>query len=191
MEALNLEKMRAELLSGNNQCLKILFEQFGTYCIRLLQKNTGCSKQDAEDILMDAVINFRQKIITGKIQYLTSAKNYLFTTCYNMALVRFNKEKVKNTRIADVVEALYAPSEPIGDREAMHDIFAAAMSALGEKCREIITLYYFEQLSMKDIAEQLGLGNAEVAKSTKSRCFKKLTEEASRLLKLQNLTNAI
>ncbi len=189
MEELELKKMRAELLAGNNQCLKVVFEKHGTYCVRLLQKNTGCPKADAEDILMDAVLNFRQKIITNKIQYLTNTRNYLFTTCYNMWLVKHAKEKVKHARIHDVVSELYSEHTDTTDPESMRVISTTALASLGEKCQQLITLFYLEELPMKEVADRLGLANAEVAKSTKSRCFKKLMEEATRLLNLQNFSD--
>jgi DNA-directed RNA polymerase specialized sigma24 family protein len=45
---------------------------------------------------------------------------------------------------------------------------------LGDTCRKILTLYYFEKLSMNDIADQLGFANADTAKTKKYKCKKEL-----------------
>jgi DNA-directed RNA polymerase specialized sigma24 family protein len=50
------------------------------------------------------------------------------------------------------------------------------MQALSEKCRKVITMSIAEGQSMAEIAEQLGMASADVAKTTKSRCYKRLIE---------------
>jgi RNA polymerase sigma factor (sigma-70 family) len=191
LEEIDLKSLRDELLRGNNQSLKEVFEKYGSYCIKLLQKNTGCAKEDAEDIFMDAVLIFRRNIVTGRIEYLTSVKSYLFTTASNMWLARFKKEKITRERSGDIFAHLYDSSVSEVEHEILERISSKAMQSLGEKCQMILTLFYLEELSMKDIAQRLGLANAEVSKTMKSRCLKKLIDEASRLLKVEGVGNGV
>ena len=47
---------------------------------------------------------------------------------------------------------------------------------LGEKCRQILSHYYYDKRSMREIAQLMGLANEQVAKNKKSLCLKKLKE---------------
>ena len=53
-----------------------------------------------------------------------------------------------------------------------------SLSKLGEDCRTLIKLFYYENISMQDIAEKMGFRNSRVAITTKSRCWKRLRERA-------------
>jgi DNA-directed RNA polymerase specialized sigma24 family protein len=58
-------------------------------------------------------------------------------------------------------------------------IVRGALEKLGEPCRTLLLLFYWEELSMDEIAGRLGFANAETAKSKKYQCKKEL----QRLLK--------
>jgi RNA polymerase sigma factor (sigma-70 family) len=50
------------------------------------------------------------------------------------------------------------------------DSIRNALNRLGEPCKKLLMLYYWEELSMEEIAEELGFANAETAKSKKYQC---------------------
>jgi DNA-directed RNA polymerase specialized sigma24 family protein len=56
------------------------------------------------------------------------------------------------------------------DTTAVH----AALTAIGDPCRALLLLYYWEEASMEDIARQLGFANAATAKSKKYQCKEQL-----------------
>ncbi|NNE76308.1 MAG: sigma-70 family RNA polymerase sigma factor, partial [Pricia sp.] len=47
---------------------------------------------------------------------------------------------------------------------------------LGEKCRQVLTLFYYRGLNTKEIAEMAGYNNTNVVKAQKSRCLKTLKQ---------------
>jgi DNA-directed RNA polymerase specialized sigma24 family protein len=53
-------------------------------------------------------------------------------------------------------------------------IIVRALHHLGEPCRKLLVLFYWEEYSMDEIASQLGFANAETAKSKKYQCKKAL-----------------
>ena len=57
-----------------------------------------------------------------------------------------------------------------------------AFQQLGEQCRKILLLFYWEERTMEEIASALGFANAETVKSKKYQCKKSL----QRLLQLRN-----
>jgi DNA-directed RNA polymerase specialized sigma24 family protein len=58
-----------------------------------------------------------------------------------------------------------------------HQIVMQMMDTLGEKCRDILHLFYFESLDMASIAKQLNYNNADTVKAKKHQCFKQLQTE--------------
>ena len=52
----------------------------------------------------------------------------------------------------------------------------SALETLGEPCRTLLLLFYWEELSMEDIARRLGFANAATAKSKKYQCKKSLKD---------------
>jgi DNA-directed RNA polymerase specialized sigma24 family protein len=50
----------------------------------------------------------------------------------------------------------------------------AALDRLGEPCRKLLLLYYWEEQSMESIASLMGMANADTVKSRKYQCKKAL-----------------
>jgi RNA polymerase sigma factor (sigma-70 family) len=48
---------------------------------------------------------------------------------------------------------------------------------LGEKCKEVLTLFYYRGLTIEEIAAFLNYNNKDVVKSQKSRCLKSLKDK--------------
>ncbi|MDW3210927.1 MAG: sigma-70 family RNA polymerase sigma factor [Reichenbachiella sp.] len=181
MKTSNLSQLKTELSLGKNTCLKEIFDNYASYCIGSLIKKTGCSEADAEDLLMDSILNFREKIISGQIEYLTNIKAYLFSTCYRMWLAKYHQEKTRSSQSEDIINELYDKHNDSFEKEEKLKIGMEALNRLGKRCQEIIKLFYVHNKSMSDIAEIMNFADGNVAKTTKSRCFKKLLEEVNRL----------
>jgi len=49
-----------------------------------------------------------------------------------------------------------------------------AFKTLGQKCKEILTLFYYRGYDLEDIMNELNYTSKDVVKSQKSRCIKSL-----------------
>ena len=139
----------------------------------------NCPQEEAEDIFVESIINFREKIINNKISYLNSTRNYLYTTCKNMWLVRIQKKAAIQKKSEMVSDYLYDeyeedPFTKIANLEEEEHL---------EQCQDILHYYYVENFSSQDIVEVLGISNKGVLKVMKFRCLKKLTSIATKNLK--------
>lgn len=176
---LDLNELVQHLRRNDNTCLKTIFLEHGNYCTKNLIKRTSCSPEDADDIFVDAIINFRERLLSGKVEYLTNIRGYLYSTCYNMWLVKHRKSKIHDSHAEDI-KRFYQDNNSSTDqnREELHAIAQRAISSLGDKCQYIIKLFYFNKLTMAEIAEEMGFASSGVAKTIKARCYKKLMEKA-------------
>lgn len=180
MNPLDFSKLVDQLKTGDNKLLQSIFKENSFYCIHGLLSKHSCSAEDAEDIYIDAILNLREKIISGKIEFLTDPKNYLYATCQNMFLARLSKQRRVYGAVVEMYQSSYdddpdlEENDPVSEREEMIRLTEYALSGIGSKCRDILKSFYFSRLSMEEIAAKFNMASANVAKVSKSRCFQKL-----------------
>jgi len=181
-----LIQLRKDLINGNNVPLKKIYVDNKKDCQRILMKMQQFKSSAFQDIYTDAVIVFRDNIVSGKIRELTSIKNYLVSTCLNMSRQAYAQQNRKKSKVEEVQAILY----PEGDKfyinkeenNRMIEVCKTALELLTENCQRILLLYYVHNLSMKEIAEEMKLSSSDVSKTMKSRCYKKWITKTKELL---------
>jgi len=109
----------------------------------------------AEEIVSDAFFT-ALKTADGEV---TSFKAWILKVCRNLYLNRLRKDK----RLSELDENMADMSESVLDdiiRKEEYRALYHAISLLNSSYKEVITLFYFEDLSIKDIA--LVTGKSEV-----------------------------
>ncbi|MGC4103531.1 RNA polymerase sigma factor [Ferruginibacter sp.] len=142
-----------------------------------IKANNG-SADDAQDIFQDALVILYKKIQDGNLVLSVPLKTYLMAVvknCWLQELRRRNKLPVTEN-IPDI--ALEENSEEPGFVAA-----TAAFNLLGEKCKDLLMLFYFKKKSFKEIAAQLAFSDERTAKNQKYRCLQKAKDNYVTLLK--------
>ncbi|MEM7657009.1 MAG: hypothetical protein AAF399_12825, partial [Bacteroidota bacterium] len=103
MTDLAFQQLRTHISAGDPAGLKQVFEETHYYCVRTLMKKTRCDEADAEDLYMDAVLVFRENVLSGKLQQLSNLKTYVFGICWNLWR-DFQRAKTKWGRTRDEFE---------------------------------------------------------------------------------------
>lgn len=181
MNEKRISKLITELKEGNTECLREIFEKHGDYCVQNLIKKKGCPPEQAEDIFLDAILNFRDKILAGKVKFLTSMRSYIYATCVNMYLADRYQQGRFERKTTDIRSALYNHDDTDyltttiahEHHSELMRISTVSFDALDEKCKTVLRLFYVYEFSMAEIAEKMQMASKDVAKTTKSRCFKK------------------
>jgi len=90
------------------------------------------------------------------------------------ALVNNNRSRVRRRRVAQLLMPFLpeTPSPPSGAGED-HDLLVAALAGLPERQRAVVVLRYWEDLSLEEVAYELGCSVGTV-KSQASRALAKL-----------------
>lgn len=60
---------------------------------------------------------------------------------------------------------------PLSDNMEVQSLLGNELNHTPEPCASIIKLFYYENLSMDEIAEEIGYKNAQTAKAKKSQCM--------------------
>jgi RNA polymerase sigma factor (sigma-70 family) len=133
-------------------------------------KNSG-TNEDAKDVFQDALVVLYKKVHTPNFALTVSIKTYIEAVAKNIWLQELRRLKKipltdKEIDIADITL-----DEELGFGNA-----ESAFKQLGEKCKQILTLFYFKKMNYKDIATALSFSDENVAKNQKYRCLQKAKE---------------
>ncbi len=173
----SLKEYRELFLKGDNSLLKLLYTRFHDDILRVLKSKRLCPPEDTEGYFNEALIQFYERIAEGKLDKVSSVKNYLIGICINL-VKRENAHKLKIEKKIDNVRLHLYDNFDYQLTETNKGLrmkrVNAALSTLSAKCQTILTAYYLDRLTMKEIASYLGLSSGDVAKTLKSRCFKTL-----------------
>lgn len=158
-----------KIAKGDESALKYLYKKYYRMMTKLVISNNG-SEDEAKDIYQDALIVFWQKVIGGQLILTSRISTYLYSVCLNL----WRKELDRKNRLSheERDEAQYMDN----DREEREKIIHECINELGDTCKRILTYYYFEKMSMQDIAEKLDFANTDTAKTKKYKCKKRLDQ---------------
>ena len=190
MTPAQFQDMIAQLRRGNNRPLKVLFERYADYCVAGLQRHTGCQQEDAEDIFQDAILQFRENALENRIKSTKNLKNYLYSICFNLHRARTQQQAQRNGQLYEVAQQLYparyAPpaleqAEEEQQQQTLRQVTFAAFMQLSERCQQLLTYCYLDELDHKTIAERMGFANTDVVKSNKSRCLRRWMQHINKM----------
>jgi RNA polymerase sigma factor (sigma-70 family) len=159
----------ARIRQGDEGALDYLYKKNYKMMTKMVINNSG-SEDEAKDIYQDALIVFWQKAVSGNLVLSSKISTFIYSICQNL----WRKELERKSKLSS--EEKDSPEINDVDRRERIEIINTSISNLGETCRKILTYYYFDNLSMNDIAEKLGFANADTAKTKKYKCKKELDE---------------
>lgn len=157
-----------------------------------------------ENLYQDAFLAVYENLQAGRVREDTSWSSYIIQIGIYLA--------TKELRHSGISDSIY---ESGGDNEEGHQQISRtvelllsqlttedeslyqnvnALSLLGEElnytpepCNSIIRLFYYDDMSMEEIAVAVNFKNATTAKSKKSQCMKTLIERVKRSFKVAEL----
>lgn len=117
------------------------------------------SLPDHDDVVQETYTRLLRARQNGRLTY---AKAFLFTAARNIAIDMFRRRRgVVHETLSDVAEVPLLEEMPgvdeTLDRQQRLDLLIEAVSALPERCRQVMMLRHLDGLSYKQIAEQLGI----------------------------------
>jgi RNA polymerase sigma factor (sigma-70 family) len=139
----------------------------------------GGTTQDADDIFQETVVAFIDTIQKEKFRQESGVRTFLISISKNLWYNEIrrrqrsdNRERIFETE-KDTEDA--GVGEMIQNRELQMQL-SSLLNTLGESCRKILELYYYENLSMKEIVSHLHYENEQVVRNKKYKCLLQLTD---------------
>ncbi len=135
--------------------------------VKLVVSNNG-SEEEAKDIYQDALIVLWQKAIGGNFTLTSKISTYLYSICLNLWRKELERKSKLSNEEKDEAEWME------DDKKERIKIINECINALGETCRKVLSYYYFDGMTMSDIAEKMNFANPDTAKTKKYKCKQRL-----------------
>jgi RNA polymerase sigma factor (sigma-70 family) len=152
---------------GIRYLYKAHFDSLANYVV-----NNNGSWDDAQDIFQEVIVSFIHLVREGKFRGESTVKTFLYSMNRNTWLNELNKRKKTSAR-----EVRFS-TEKISKRESNNKLMRI-VAELGEGCKKILLLFYFENRSMKEIMEETEYQNEQVVRNKKYKCLTRLKEMIS------------
>lgn len=157
------------ICQGEEKALEFLYKKYYRMMTKLVITNSG-TEQEAKDIYQEALVVFWQKAVSGKLVLTSKISTYLYSVCQNLWRKELDRKRRLSREEKDDVEYIEH------DKKERAKIINQCIRQLGEKCQKVLMYYYFDGMSMQEIADKLGFANTNTAKTKKYKCKKKLDE---------------
>lgn len=148
-----------------------------------LRKRYQLAEDVASDIYHDSFLLMVDNIRTGKYRKQdASLLTYLLGIGKNLVLKRFQKED-ELPLVAEWLSELLPDADWKYAQEEAYRLVNEGDSV----CNRILQFFYWNRLSMAEIAERLGYQSADVAKSKKNSCLRRFSFELKRRLESMDI----
>ncbi len=149
--------------------LNVLYKHFPE--VKRLLRSFGCDTVTAEDLFQEALIIYLRKKNTPDFQFELAPVHFIKQTC---KLLWFNESRKEQKQVIDI--DLSETDNLWIEKEMQFKQLEAALSQIGEKCKDLLHLFYGLGWNMVDIAKKLDFRSDKVAKAQKYRCIQKAKE---------------
>ena len=156
----------------------------------------GATAQDADDIFQETVVAFIQSVQKGKFKQESGIRTFLISIAKNLWYNEMRRRQRAGDRelIFETGRQTEADgiSDFLQDREIKKQL-NSLLQELGDSCQKILELFYYENLSMKEIVSHLHYENEQVVRNKKYKCLQhladKLKENPLAAKQISELTN--
>lgn len=168
-------KTVALIKKNDNATLKKLYKSNFNKVKGFVLKNSG-SAAEAKDIYQEAFVAMWKNIREDRFQPQseTSLNGYLFQIAKYKWLDHLRSATYKNTTLINrEIEFFETTTEEDELKESRIKYIMTAIEKMGENCKELLKLFYFERKSYKKIAKLKQIDEA-YARTAKYRCLEQL-----------------
>lgn len=170
------EYLISALRQRDRSAFKYLYKNY-TGPIKHFVKTNGGQDVDAEEIEQNVIVLLYEKIASGNfvLHEGTKLSTYMFAVGKNMW---YKKSSINNRiKLEDEITEIAEEFDFDGLLDGSNQnekIIIDALQNSDQDCKEILTLYYYDNKSMREISQNLGTISEENLRKRKYKCIQKL-----------------
>ncbi|MDE6019362.1 MAG: sigma-70 family RNA polymerase sigma factor [Muribaculaceae bacterium] len=171
------------MASDYNEIAHRNFEEMKQPFINFLRKSFKIDYDDIMDIYVNVWIDVRDNMKRGKTDGVKSWRSYIFKLGWNQACKFATRKRVIPSFDDENFDSEAFEREYTKEREAEKSIYddpdlksvlGAELSYIPDPCNKILKMYYFDDFSMKQIADSMNYSDARSANVIRNRCKDKI-----------------
>ncbi len=161
----------AGIKNGNDKIIEDIYLKYRDEFIVWLNKYYKSDFDEASDVYQLLMVQFYENIMSGRLVELTSdIKTYLYG---------IGKNKIRELRESSARELSFNLESDISTEEVLiqegkMNRVEQALDELGEACKRLLELYYYQKRSVAEITVTLEYKNADTTKNLKYKCLGRL-----------------
>lgn len=178
--------MKQNHFISENKNLSLLYDKYKEFFIKFAAKNFTIDRDTIDDIYQESFVVMYEKMQQGKLPTSVSFQTYLFAVGKYKILNYLRDNHLDLSGISEDIlrnNTFYEPEDWIQKQEIVYQ----EVCKMQEPCNRILSFYYYDRKSMKEIADFFNYENEQVAKNRKYLCIQKLKEIIMVKLKKENL----
>ncbi len=141
--------------------------------------NSG-KEEDAEDIVQEVLVVFIDLIQKKRFRGEASVKSFLYTITRNLWITELRKRAGSMRRNMSFEKENIKMEEDVSKQFMYYESQKSILTlfeTLGEGCKKILTLFYYDEKPIKDILLETHYENEQVLRNKKYKCLKELTDK--------------
>ena len=185
-QTLTDQELFAAVRAGDYAALDQLYLQHRAAFVSYAGQRLYATEEDAVDSFQDAVIAFYKNAATGRLTELTcSLRTYLFAVGKRL-VYRRNQQRHRETPTDHEAGEGRDPADELDlsllnrlENDEQREALALALSRLGDNCRQILHLFYYQRYPIESIQDTLGYSSPGAVRIKKMRCLETLRKHVS------------
>lgn len=162
-----------------DEAVKFIYKNYYSLLEYYVVTNKG-TKDDAADVIQETIVAFIEIVQKDKFRGEASVKSFLYTLTRNLWLTELRKRNSTETR-----NEMFEKNKDVIEQEVVHHLIYREhqktiyelFERLGDKCKTLLLLVYYEDLSMKDILDKMPeYQNDQTLRNKKYKCMKQLEQ---------------
>lgn len=167
-----------KILSGDHRAFGELVDQYQVRVYNFVLKIIG-HEEEAHEVVQDTFLKVYKSLNTFRRE--SKLSTWMLRIAYFTCLTRLRKQKPAMVDIDNHTASLKEDNvTDLSELSDMRSVLAQAMTGLSDDEKGIVTLYYYNEQSIKEICEITGLKDSNV-KIILHRSRKKLSKKLSEM----------
>lgn len=129
----------------------------------------GGTLEEAREIFQEGVVQYYEQVFIKQQKLKKGDQAYLFGICRNLWHSYFHK----STRHGALEDYEFTETQPSNESENL----VSYLQAAGQKCMDLLQSFYYEKLSMSQLASRFGFKSERSATVQKYKCLEKVRNE--------------
>jgi DNA-directed RNA polymerase specialized sigma24 family protein len=134
----------------------------------------GGTYNDAKDIFQDALVIYYEKVMVASPSLHQNKNAYLFGIVKHLWNRRFNESIT--VLPTDFSDEKFSETEDVVYEEASTRKLMQLLNTTGQKCMELLRAFYYDKLSMAEVADVYGFSSVRSATVQKFKCLEKVRD---------------
>ena len=165
------------LKRGDQEALAEIYSEYREGFLHWITNTHQCTRDEAVEIFQHSILTFYENVVEGSFEGLKTAgiKTYIYSIGKNKLLGDYRKNmRISSTESVDAEENSEIEVDVEHIKSQKLETIKKAIQDLGDPCKKLLELFYFNNLSNDEIAEIMDYKNGNTVKNLKYKCIQRI-----------------